>query len=264
MKNLIIGGLIALLGLVLGIGYVVWGDNIQSVLDGKGLIADQGIEGGVAVEGPQGPAGPVGPQGPAGVASFGGFTNYDSLSLSDELQVSATTTRATTTDQYFQAPGYLRSGGVRFASIQLPINNATSSSLCSIPNPFWGATSSIMSMYVEFRSTSTKDIAYSISTTTSAFRYGSSTRSLVYDRLVPAKQIAQEYLLWTPHLQESTTTTFDLEARGKMYFDNSLSPDGSMPFLIGPTEYLTTNIATGTPGPIGYWSGSCSASFMKN
>ena len=142
---------------------------------------------------------------------------------------------------------------------------ATSSVLCSIQNKL-SATSTIESAAAQItRGVFTSGTQYNtldVSTTTAAFRFGSSTPALIYAK--PLRSLASTTISWQPNGATTTPDRFsnnDSSLRGVL---PSIRDDGSSNILIGPYQYLTFRIATGTPGTLAEpFLGTCSAVFHK-
>jgi len=143
--------------------------------------------------------------------------------------------------------------------------NATSSTLCSIQNKL-NATSTIET----FAATFTRGVldtglvnTVDISTTTSDFRFGSSTPALIYGH--PLLLRASSSIVWKPN--GATTTTAVTNAGAPLPFRGVLAGirnTGASNFIIGPFEYLTLRVATGTPGILADpFQGTCITQFKK-
>ena len=140
-------------------------------------------------------------------------------------------------------------GGMRLGFVKTSIV-ATSSRLCAIKNPI-GATTTVESAGVLITSNGIADAQLlSISTSTTAF--ASSTTAFVYEYSLAAS--VQNHVAWSP--QAATTTNVNL-IKG---FDST----GRNNYILGPTEWLTFRIATGTAGTFAnYYVGNCTASFQE-
>ena len=183
---------------------------------------------------------------------LGGTTNYDSLSLSEDLTVSdAVTITGTTTMGTAGLPAYETRGGVDYADIQVTIT-ATSSGI--IRNPFGAASTTISGLM--FANTSLYGGAYSFDIATSTSQYAtSSPYALIKARTVNIGSL--EVISWAPG--DATTTSAQFNTFG-------IHSSGSSNFVLAPNEILIFKVATATPnvpftsGPTGTFSGS----FRKN
>ena len=150
---------------------------------------------------------------------------------------------------------YRTSAGIDFADIQIPYE-ATSSIACRIVNPYGAATTSMLLFIGQNTVGVTGANLFTLSTTSNAQGFGSSTRALINERSVGS--LAQDTAVWTP--RNTSTTSADAVDRLLQADTN----DGVNPFILGPNEALSWRIATGSPGTFAaYYTGTCSASFMK-
>ena len=129
---------------------------------------------------------------------------------------------------------------------------ATSSTICSILNPY-RATSSIMSIGVSRSASGIAGTqAFYFSTTTSTGRYGSSTPAFVDGHQEGRSNFAYH---WGGGVSTSTPRAGVLE---------TLAPDGGSRAILGPLETITVRIATSSPGTFTtYMSGKCSAVLQR-
>lgn len=149
-------------------------------------------------------------------------------------------------------PVYWTFGGVKYAYVQVALT-ATSSIPCQIANPFGAATTTILS----FNQTVTSGIVgtnvFSLSTTSGANGYGSSTPSLTLNHSIGTG--AQDYMSWLPG---NATTTDSRVLPGVLNSTNESTA------ILGPSQTLVNRISTSTAGTFGtYYSGTCSATFVK-
>lgn len=141
---------------------------------------------------------------------------------------------------------YLSVGGVQTYSLRSEFT-ATSSVPWSLENPA-AATTSIESVSCRMTATGLSG-AQAFYVGTSSTRYGSSTPSLMANVTVASGGTFAK--LFVPG-GNATTTRADT-----LWLSNV---DGSSNAILGPSEYLTLRIATGTAGTFSsYWTGSCSA-----
>lgn len=131
--------------------------------------------------------------------------------------------------------------------------NATSSTICSIANPF-GATSTIRTIGASRTATGIGGTqAFYLSTTTSTGRYGSSTPAFVADYRATTANFA---FSWSAGGATSTNQMLGL-----------LQPSdavGQSTAILGPLEVITLRIATGTPGTFStYMTGRCTAELQR-
>lgn len=140
---------------------------------------------------------------------------------------------------------YLCVGGVCTYTVKGTLA-ATSSSVCAIQNPR-GATTTVTAASLQITANGmAQNQKLDISTSSTAL--GSSTPSLVWNKTVTGS--AQASISWTP---QATSTP-------QLIGINTLT--GETNVVLGPTEYLTFKIATGTPGTFSsYWTGTCTGTF---
>ena len=143
---------------------------------------------------------------------------------------------------------YVTIAGVSEAYVSRGIN-ATSSILCSIPNPYQ-STSTISRISVSILDGILGANAYSVSTSTT--QYGSSTPAIVLNHNVPSNSI--DGMAWYP---TGSTTVGALVPIS--------SATGETNYILKPTEYLNVRLATTTDaGPLtDYYDGQCSVEFDK-
>ncbi len=158
---------------------------------------------------------------------------------------------------------YVSIGGVRTAYISQSLN-ATSSYVCIIRNPF-NATSTLLSFSMKVASTSVlANQKVSLSTTTVANGFGTSSPFLVVDRTIA---IPSDSFAWVGGLA-STTNSRLLDRNG------GTTTGESMGALIKPSEYINVAIATTSIGnagsfsltgfPSAYWKGTCGGVFLAH
>ncbi len=170
-----------------------------------------------------------------------GTTQQASIDTSGQL-TTATTTNTTS---------YWTVGGIDYASVQVSMA-ATSSVPCAIPNPFGAATSTVLNHTAQITAdgltgTQTLDVS------TSSSAYASSSPAFV--KKFSATD-GQHTLVWQPGVASTTNP-------GVIGYD-SFNSTGASPYRLGPSEFLTTRVATGTAGTFAsYFTGTCSATFMK-
>lgn len=153
-------------------------------------------------------------------------------------------------------PVYENKGGVTYAYTNVSFSS-TSSVPVIIPNPFGAATTSIDSVVCKITTGVTGTNTFDLSTTTGTGGYGSSTPALIYGHSVATG--AQDTFVWTPYLTASTTL-----ATGKLFSMDTGLKDGTSPFFLAPSAFVTLRIATATPGTLATpYGGSCSAQFHK-
>lgn len=128
---------------------------------------------------------------------------------------------------------------------------ATSSVVCAFLNP-WGATSTLKSFTAQATANGLGSQALYLSTSTSnTAPTSTSTPELVSAFATGAGQFS---LPWND--SNATTTIGNLLGNPNQ--------DGTNPFIVGPTEYVTLVMATGTPGTFSsYLSGTCDAVFQR-
>jgi hypothetical protein len=142
-------------------------------------------------------------------------------------------------------------GGVDYASVQVSMA-ASSTFPCAITNPFGTATSTMLNHIVQVTSNGIGS-AQLLDVSTSSTAYASSSPAFVKAYSAAAGQFTQ---VWTPGIGSTTRP-------GILGYD-SFSPNGDSPYVVGPSQFVTTRIATGTPGTFAsYYTGTCSATFMK-
>lgn len=126
---------------------------------------------------------------------------------------------------------------------------ATSSVACAIQNPL-GATSTLDAFGGQINSNGLVSAqTFDVSTSSNAF--GSSTPALMYAVSVGAG--AQSTFAWA---RATTTNTQVIGA--------AVAANGSTAVIVGPTQWVTLRIATGTPGVFtSYLAGKCSAIFRS-
>ena len=158
-----------------------------------------------------------------------------------------TVTGTTTLYQYYSA------GGIDYANVQVSFPAATSTYLCIQPNPWFGTgTSSLVSFMARITRGVLGANTMSLSTTSASGGYGSSSPAFILDRAVASG--AQDNIFWNGN---STTTSTRILPGTDVTTGASLS-------VIGPSEYVSYRVATGTPGTFATpWAGSCSFTFMK-
>ena len=131
------------------------------------------------------------------------------------------------------------------------INNATSSNVCTLKNPF-NATSTVLSysVYVRSNGLGAQPLYLSTSTATGA-PDATSTPALIAAYTLASGSGAS--FAWAP--TASTTATTDILQD---------EADGTAPYLLGPSDYLNLHVASGTPGTFStYLVGTCSGVLQK-
>lgn len=186
----------------------------------------------------------------------GNVTDYTAVNTDNGYWVGGVTqlfngsgviTLATTTI----AANYYTIGGIDYASVQVSMA-ATSSVPCSIPNPFGAATTTLLSHIVQVTANGIAS-AQTLDVSTSTTAFASSSPAFVKKY---AAGIGNFTSFWTPGL--STSTVVGVLGNDATYLV------GDSPFVIAPSEFVNTRIATGTPGTYAaYYTGTCSATFMK-
>lgn len=141
---------------------------------------------------------------------------------------------------------YIRWGGVEEWNATVPLS-ATSSVIAAIQNPA-AATSTVAGLYcnVSVNGIAT-DVTFDISTSSTAF--GSSTPAFVYAGTITASK--QKSIAWLTGIGTTTNTN--------ILGEDKFLKTGESPYILGPSEYMTFKLATGTPGTFAsYMTGSCS------
>lgn len=140
-------------------------------------------------------------------------------------------------------------GGVRTFYVRQSLT-ATSSTICSIRNPY--GTSTLNSFTVAINSGILGANNYSISTSSNT--YATSSTVFVLDNTVATG--AQDYLAWYPNGTTTSTRTW-----------GAISPatNGELNYFIAPGEYVNVRLATttGAGALTAYYQGSCSAEFRQ-
>lgn len=150
-------------------------------------------------------------------------------------------------------------GALKRYSQEIPINTGTSSVLCAFENNFSG-TSTIAHVGVDITRGVTGANTIYISTTTALFPYGSSTPNLIADFRIPSGKTAR--IAWNPNTA-TTTNAAGNPASAPPDVLAGISISGASNYLIGPGEWLTVRVATGTPGTFATgFAGTCGAEFI--
>ena len=164
------------------------------------------------------------------------------------LTVTATSTGASQGTVYYETKG-----GIDYAYVQQSMT-ATSSAICSIPNPYYGATTTVDSVLAQSTNAGIPNANnLYISTTTATSRYATTT-AVAWNQGFPMGTGQWYY----PFANASSTAIGDPNVlRGS-------NADGSSSYILGPTENLNFMFGTSTPGTfVTYDEGTCSASFSK-
>lgn len=126
---------------------------------------------------------------------------------------------------------------------------ATSSTICSIRNPY--ATSTVNALSLNITSGILGANNFSVSTSTNS--YATSTQSFILDKTIPTG--AQLSVAWYPGI--STTTSVRLVP--------STDSTGAVPGYVAPGEYVNFRLATttGAGALAAYYQGTCSVEFRQ-
>jgi len=198
--------------------------------------------------------------GPPAVTNFAGTTNLSGLTLSggasDEgLVISSGTATSTISAQ--GVVNYWVQSGIDFAFVQIPMA-ATSSVICSIPNPFGAATSTVNNpMVVQITSNGIAQ-AQNIFISTSTTNAASST--VAWSGAIAVAASAQISSFFMGNMASSTLTA----GANDVNILPGLQQSGNTNRFLGPNEFLNVRIGTTTAGTYtAYYTGTCSATFMK-
>ena len=154
--------------------------------------------------------------------------------------------------------------GSKECSVTVAMQSATTSTFCSIQNPA-NATSTILAVGTGMREEMPQAQTYDISTTTAAFKYGSTTPALVFAHSIGAG--VKDSIAWSPNMATSTEkfASAPIVVNGKEGVYNARHfADGRHPFILGPTEYVTWRIATSSPSAnYTTFAGTCTLKVQK-
>ena len=154
---------------------------------------------------------------------------------------------------------YVSIGGLKTAYFSIPIA-ATSSVICSIKNPY-GATSTVQNFGVNITGNGLGNVQFDLSTSSSAYAnvsYGSSTPAFIKAAITGS---GQSTFYW-----ESNATTTNINVIGMNSNLGSVlgGAIGKSDVVLGPNDYVTVRVATGTPGTyVVNNTGTCGGVFRR-
>ncbi len=148
---------------------------------------------------------------------------------------------------------YVKINGVRTAYVSQGMI-ATSSTICSIRNPFTG-TSTVIALSANISSGIIGTNGISVSTSTNS--YATSTQFFVLDHQIPSQTI--DAFSWTPFFYATTSTPRLIGTTQGVNFT------GENPVQISGTQFINFRLATSTAAAAlaSYYQGQCSVIFEK-